>query len=119
VLEQTAGYQSRIHTMHSMHSKIDARNARKCASEPWTRGVNWSAYVLRAIHMEFSMYWEHPAASHSGIISSYFRISLHIRNSLNYPEHIVSTRVSTMKEQIICDCNFIIVIFILKFLRIN
>lgn len=64
MLEQTAGYQSRIHTMHSMHSKIDVRNARKCVSEPWTRGVNWSAYVLRAIHMEFSIYWEHPAASH-------------------------------------------------------
>lgn len=98
VLEQTTGYQSRKHTMHSMHSKIDARNARGCASEPWTRGANWSAYVLHVIHMEFSVL-ETP---HPDILSGYFRVSLHIRNSLNYPEHIVSMRAFIMKEQIIC-----------------
>lgn len=41
----------------------------ECASEPWTRGANWSACLLYAIHIEFSMYWEHPEASHLAIIS--------------------------------------------------
>lgn len=106
VLEQTSGYRS-AHTymqiVHSMHSKIDPRDARECASEPWTRGVNWFAYVLQAIRMEFPMYYEAPHILISlPVISRCTYAILQIIPSISY----LYTRASAMKKQIFCSCYF-------------
>lgn len=117
MLEQTAGYQSRIHTncaydalenRHAGCSRVCERTmdtwrelVRVCAS----RHSHGISYVLRS-----TPFW-HP-------FRLLPRLVAHTQFFKSCPERIVFTRVSAMKKQIFYSCHFFqsFIIFITKFL---